>query len=136
MTIDIQAVAEEVFSALRAGQQIKSFTARMPSFNVDDAYRVAAAVRQLRESSGEQPVGRKIGFTNRTIWAEYDVYALIWGFVYDRTAHDLAEIDGRFSLASLIEPRIEPEIVFKLAAAPAAGMDDRALLRNIDWVAH
>jgi len=92
MTIDIQAVAEEVFSAVGAGQQIKSFTARMPSFNVDDAYRVAAAVRQLRESRGEKVIGRKIGFTNRTIWATYDVYAPIWGFVYDRTAHDLAEM--------------------------------------------
>ena len=25
------------------------------------------------------PVGRKIGFTNRTIWAEYNVYGPIWG---------------------------------------------------------
>jgi len=31
------------------------------------------------------PVGRKIGFTNRTIWAEYNVYGPICGYVYNRT---------------------------------------------------
>src|SRR5207245_2190399 len=34
------------------------------------------------------------------------------------------------------EPRIEPEIVFGLASAPAPGMDDAALLGCIDWVAN
>ena len=36
----------------------------------------------------------------------------------------------------LAEPRIEPEIVFKLAVAPAPGMGEGALLESIDWVAH
>jgi 2-oxo-3-hexenedioate decarboxylase len=34
------------------------------------------------------------------------------------------------------EPRIEPEIVFKLALAPTLGMDETALLDCVDWVAH
>ena len=41
-----------------------------------------------------------------------------------------------FSLAGLAEPRIEPEIVFRLAAAPTPDMDERALLGCIDAVAH
>jgi 2-oxo-3-hexenedioate decarboxylase len=53
--IDVQAVAAEAFSW------------RICSFNLDDAYRVTAAVRKMRETRGELPVGRKIGFTNRTI---------------------------------------------------------------------
>jgi 2-oxo-3-hexenedioate decarboxylase len=48
----------------------------------------------------------------------------------------LAEIGETCSLRSLAEPRIEPEIVFKLASAPAPGMDEKALLACIDWVAH
>ena len=71
------------------------------------------------------PVGRKIGFTNRTVWAEY---APIWGYVYDRTVHNLSEIGDTFPLVGLAEPRIEPEIVFKLAVAPAPGMGEEALL--------
>jgi 2-oxo-3-hexenedioate decarboxylase len=134
--IDIQAVAAEVFATLDTGRQISPFSSRLSSFNLDDAYRVTTAVRQMRESRGEMPVGRKIGFTNRTIWAEYNVYAPIWGYVYDRTVHDLAEIGDTFSLVNLAEPRVEPEIVFRLAVAPVPGMDEKTLLAGVDWVAH
>ncbi len=49
---------------------------------------------------GERPVGRKIGFTNRTIWAEYGVYAPIWGDMYDTTLRDLAATDGALDLGA------------------------------------
>jgi 2-oxo-3-hexenedioate decarboxylase len=81
----------------------------------------------MREACGEMPVGRKIGFTNRTIWAEYNVYGPIWGYVYNGTVQ--SRRDRRYVLAhGLAEPRIEPEIVFKLALVPAPGMDETALL--------
>jgi 2-oxo-3-hexenedioate decarboxylase len=134
--IEIQAVAAEVFGTLDTARQIEPFSSRISSFNLDDAYRVTAAIRRMRERRGEMPVGRKIGFTNRTIWAEYNVYGPIWGYVYNRTVHNLAEIGDTFSLMGLAEPRIEPEIVFKLALAPAPGMDETALLACIDWVGH
>jgi len=134
--IEVQGVAAEVFGTLDTGRQIEPFSSRISSFNLDDAYRVTAAVRKLREARGELPVGRKIGFTNRTIWAEYNVYEPIWGYVYNRTVHNLSEIGDTFSLEGLAEPRIEPEIIFKLAVAPAPSMDEGALLESIDWVAH
>ena len=132
----IQAVAAEVFGTLDTGRQIEPFSSRISSFNLDYAYRITAAVRQMRETRGEMPMGRKIGFTNRTIWAEYNVYEPIWGYVYNRTVHNLSEIGDAFSLVGLAEPRIEPEIVFKLAVAPAPGIDERTLLAGVDWVAH
>jgi len=134
--IDVQAVAADAFATLDTGRQIEPFSSRLSSFNLDDSYRVTAVVRQMREARGELPVGRKIGFTNRTIWAEYNVYESVWGYVYDRTVHNLSEIGDTFPLVRLAEPRIEPEIVFKLAVAPAPGMGERALLESIDWVAH
>jgi len=133
---ELQAIAVEAFAALETGHQISPFSARISAFDLDDAYRVTAAIRQMRETRGEMPVGRKIGFTNRTIWAEYNVYAPIWGYVYNRTVHNLAEIGDTFSLMGLAEPRIEPEIAFKLASAPAPGMNETALLACIDWVGH
>jgi 2-oxo-3-hexenedioate decarboxylase len=133
---ELQAIAAEAFAVLDTGYQISPFSARLSAFDLDDAYRVTAAIRQMREMRGEMPVGRKIGFTNRTIWAEYNVYGPVWGYVYDRTVHNLAEIGDTFSLVGLAEPRIEPEIVFKLALAPAPDMDETALLACIDWVAH
>src|SRR5690242_11817670 len=134
--IDIPAVAAEAFAQLGSGGQIAPFSSRFSSFNLEDAYRVTSKVKQLLAVRGEVPVGRKIGFTNRTIWAEYGVYEPIWGYVYDRTVHNLAEIGNTFSLLGLTEPRIEPEIVFGLAVAPARGMDERSLLACVDWVAH
>jgi 2-oxo-3-hexenedioate decarboxylase len=133
---DLDAIAAEAFAALGAGRQIAPFSGRFAGFGLDDAYRVTAAVRGKREARGERPIGRKIGFTNRTIWEEYRVYAPMWGYVYDRTVHDLAAAGGDFSLSGLAEPRIEPEIVFGLARAPAPGMDPRALIGCVEWIAH
>lgn len=56
-----------------------------------------------------------------------------WGYVYDRTVHDLAKT---LSLAPYAEPKIEPEIIAGLCAVPSPGMDDAALLSCIGWVAH
>src|SRR5262245_59032861 len=133
---DVAEIAAEALAALDSGRQIAPFSSRLAGFEIDDAYRVTAAVRKMREARGERVVGRKIGFTNRTIWSEYGVHAPIWGYVYDRTVHDLAGIGGTFSLAGLPEPRIEPEIVFGLARAPTPGMDERALLDCVAWIAH
>jgi len=135
MRADIHAIADEVFAALAAGRQITPFTSRPAGLTLDDAYRVTALLKGKREARGEKRVGRKIGFTNRTIWEEYKVYAPIWGYVYDSTVHDLSD-RATLPLAGLCEPRIEPEIVFGLASAPAADMDETALLSCVDWVAH
>ncbi|HYM33295.1 MAG TPA: hypothetical protein VEU47_18500 [Candidatus Cybelea sp.] len=134
--IDVQALAAEALSVLGTGRQIPPFSARFPGLDLATGYRAAAAVRQLRTARGEKPVGRKIGFTNRTLWAQYGVFAPIWGYVYDRTVRDLAASGHTFSLAGLAEPLIEPEIVFGLGAAPPPGSDEAALLDCIDWVAH
>ena len=134
--MDIQDIAKEVFAVLGTGRQIAPFSKASPDFGLEEAYRVTAAVRAAREAGGERAIGRKIGFTNRTIWAEYGVYAPIWGYVYDRTARDLSSDALQVSLKGLAEPRIEPEIVFGLAAPPAPGMDERQLIRCIDWIAH
>ncbi len=134
--MEVDSIAAEAFAVVRSGRQIAPFSGRYPGLQMEDAYRVTDAVRRKRETSGERPVGRKIGFTNRTIWAEYDVHAPIWGHVYDRTVHDIADTGDGFSLARLAEPRIEPEIMFGLATAPVRGMDDHSLLGCIEWVAH
>src|SRR5437879_4616072 len=95
---ELQAIAAEALAALDAGHQISPFSARLSAFDLDDVYRVTAAIRQMREMRGEMPVGRKIGFTNRSVWPEYGP---ICGYVYNRTVHNLAEIGDTFSLVGL-----------------------------------
>ena len=129
----LRLIAAEAFDAFNAGgRQVQSFSARHPGFTLDEAYRVTALANAMRVARGFRPLGRKIGFTNRRLWDEYGVRAPIWGYVYDRTMHDAAE---PLPLAPYSNPKIEPEIMFGLAAAPAPGMDDAALLSCIAWVA-
>ena len=95
------------------------------------AYRTALAVRALRVARGERPAGYKIGFTNRTIWARYGVFAPIWGTVYDSTlAHD-----GTVSLRGLCQPRLEPEVAFGIARTPPALPTLEQLFACVEWLA-
>ncbi|MGB8103522.1 MAG: hydratase [Pseudolabrys sp.] len=122
----LRKIADEAFTAFNSGgRHVQSFSARYPGFTLDDAYRVTALANELRVANGYKPVGRKAGFTNRQMWKEYGVSAPNWGYVYDRTLHDLAV---PLPLAPYTEPKIEPEIMFGLATAPSPGMDNAALL--------
>jgi 2-keto-4-pentenoate hydratase len=103
-------------------------------FDNAHAYQQALAVRRLREQRGEQPRGFKIGFTNRTIWPLYQVYAPIWGTVWDSTLR-LCEGEGRLSLDATCQPRLEPEVVFGLASTPPRAANLQAVFESIDWIA-
>jgi hypothetical protein len=78
MPADLQAIAGEVFATIRTGRQVSPFTSRPDGLTLDDAYRVSALVDRRPAARGEKRLGRKIGFTNRTIWEQYNVYAPIW----------------------------------------------------------
>ena len=101
----------------------------------DQSYDAALALHGRRVQDGWRPVGRKIGFTNRSIWARYGVYEPIWGTVYDRTLIRASDGIALVPLQGLAQPRIEPEICFGLRAAPrSSGLHD--VLAAIDWMAH
>lgn len=105
-----------------------------PGYDIAAGYRDALAVRALRVARGEVPRGFKIGFTNRTIWPRYGVFAPIWGSVWDST---LQQCDGQgvISLRAASQPRLEPEAVFGMASTPPANATLDQLLACIDWVA-
>ena len=127
--------ARTLLTALDSRRPTRPVSEYDPQLDLTAAYRIAGEIRRLREERGERVVGRKIGFTNRSIWAEYGVDAPIWGYMYDTTLHELPGAEP-FDTAGFLEPRIEPEIVFGLRGEPHAGMDETALLACIDWVAH
>jgi 2-oxo-3-hexenedioate decarboxylase len=129
-------VAAEVLVASNGGRQVQPFSSVYADFTLADAYRVAQRVRDIRVANGETPIGRKIGFTNRAVWDSSGLSAPIWGYMYDSTVRDLSSVNARFTLAGLVEPRIEPEIVLRVANSPHPDMSDDALLGCIDWVAH
>lgn len=131
-----ETIANTVLAALTENHQIAPFSRTAAGFDLAAAYEVTALLRAHRIARGERPVGRKIGFTNRTIWEEYKVYAPIWGDMYDDTVYDLAALPSDFPLSGMAEPRLEPEIIVRLARAPEPDMDETALLGCIEWIAH
>ena len=132
----IRTIAGELLHALDRGGTVPSIVARDPGFGWDEAYAVTAEILRLRRARGERTVGRKIGFTNRSIWAEYGATAPIWAHVYDRTFVTAERNRATLSLKSSARPRLEPEIAFKLKAPLAAGVTDPArVLESVEWVA-
>lgn len=101
---------------------------------LEPAYARALEVRARRVARGEKPVGYKVGFTNRTIWPRYEVYAPIWGTVYEGTLAHCA-LEGSLSLARTCQPRLEPECVFGMARTPPRGASLDELLASVDWIA-
>jgi 2-keto-4-pentenoate hydratase len=133
--MDAATIARTVLAAIDGGGQIEPFTARDAGFSQAAAYAVTAELRALRVARGETPVGRKIGFTNRNIWAEYGVFQPIWGDLYDTTVRDVTPGD-QVAVSQLPEPRIEPEIVLGLERDLSAGMSIEEIAGSVGWVAH
>ena len=125
-------LSRELIALHATPHEVPPFSERYPGLSADAGYQAAQALHEHRIASGWRPVGRKIGFTNRTIWPRYCVYEPIWGTVYDRTMVQAENNRARVPLAGLVNPRIEPEICFCLRASP----DGRPLVDCIEWMAH
>jgi hypothetical protein len=61
---------------------------------------------------------------------------LMWGYPYNRTVPGLPPSGMDVALTAFAEPRIEPEIIFAVRAATAAGINAGTPIERIDWVAH
>jgi len=129
-------VSEELVELAASGHTAPTFSSRFPRFDAAMGYRVALRLHRHRLAIGWNPVGRKIGFTNRNLWARYGVHEPIWGFVYDHTLIRARNDRAEVPLADLAQPRLEPEIAFSLKASPPRSHDPHVLLAAIDWVAH
>jgi 2-keto-4-pentenoate hydratase len=81
---------------------------------LERAYTIGRRLHERLEARGFKPIGRKIGFTNRAMWEEFNVSEPFWAHMYDQTVHFADGGHTRLSLAGMVAPRLEPEIVVKL----------------------
>lgn len=125
-------LARELISVHETPREVPPFSTSHPGLTAEAGYAAAQALHEHRVAAGWRRVGRKIGFTNRTLWTRYGVHEPIWGTVYDRTLIRAPHNSARVPLRGLVNPRIEPEICFGLRAAPRGG----DLLDCIEWIAH
>src|SRR6478735_1554479 len=102
-------LAEELIALSHSTRERPPFTDTYPDLTPGEGYDAAAALHRYRVANGWTPLGRKIGFTNRTIWPRYGVYEPIWGTVYDRTLSLAEDERAVVRLGGLMNPRIEPE---------------------------
>ena len=133
---DLHAMARRMKAAQDQARQLEPLTSQSSGFDVSAAYAVAHLVHDARLAEGAVPVGRKIGFTNPQMWSQYGVGEPIWAYIYDRTVQRLSTPHARCDMGRLVQPKIEPEIVFHFRSAPPVGGDLAAILDSIDWVAH
>lgn len=130
------ALAAELVSLHEAPREVPPFSDRYPELTPEAGYRAARHLHAHRVAQGWRPRGRKIGFTNRTLWPRYGVFEPMWGWVYDETLLYALNGRARVPLAGLVQPRIEPEIAFTLKAAPLHSGDLDDLLEAIECVVH
>jgi 2-oxo-3-hexenedioate decarboxylase len=133
---DIAAIATRLISAYDNATQIAPITEADPTFDVPAAYEVLREIANRRRiAQGWQAVGRKIGFTNTTIWSRYGVYQPMWAHIWTHSTHYARGGRAMLGLKSFVQPRIEPEVVFRLRSAVPPTNDPLAILRCVEWVA-
>jgi 2-keto-4-pentenoate hydratase len=132
---DVAAIAARLIDAYDGATTLAPISAGAPGFDVALAYEVLAEIERRRRAQGWRAIGRKIGFTNRTIWVRYGVYQPMWAHVYAHTVHFAPGGSATLPLASFVQPRIEPEVVFRLKSPLPAGDDPLAILACVEWIA-
>jgi 2-oxo-3-hexenedioate decarboxylase len=133
--LSASAIAAELIDAYDTRSYVEPFSVRGEAFDSDTAYDVLSQIERDRHERGWTPVGRKIGFTNRTIWELYGVPGPMWARMWDRTV--LFAESGVTSVAAdqFVQPRLEPEVVFKLASPIRVTDDPEQTLAGIEWIA-
>jgi 2-oxo-3-hexenedioate decarboxylase len=131
----IESLAGTLIDAYDNAQMLAPISASRDDFDVGAAYDVLLAIEARRRAQGWRSCGRKIGFTNRTIWPRYGVDRPMWAHVWTRTVRDAPAARATLPLAGFVQPRIEPEVVFGLAGAVPSDGDARAMLAAVAWIA-
>jgi len=139
--MDIHAIADEISQAYVSRQFLAAPLSTREGLDLDTAYAVEAELTRRRRAEGHRTVGRKVGYANKAAWRALKLETLVWAHMYDDTVvlpsgEESHSSPTRLSVAHMCAPRIEPEIVFKLARAVEPGSQDpAAILQSVEWLA-
>jgi 2-keto-4-pentenoate hydratase len=132
--MDPKALAAELTGAYVSRAIISAPSSREGGIDLDAAYAVEGEIAKARRAGGHQTVGWKVGYANKAMWRALELDTLVWAHLYDDTVRYADWNDATLSIASMVSPKIEPEIVFKLATVPASS-DPAAILDATEWYA-
>ncbi|MBS0577865.1 MAG: fumarylacetoacetate hydrolase family protein [Proteobacteria bacterium] len=107
-----EALAEELYQALRTRHTVVPLRTRHPQLGIDDAYAISLGILARRERAGERVIGKKIGVTSAAVQNMLGVHQPDFGFLTDRMH---IPDGGTVRIAdSMIQPRAEAEIALIL----------------------
>ena len=120
--------------ASESATMLEPISATVSRFDSTAAYEVLDRIAIRRRRQGWTQVGRKIGFTNRGIWEHFGVDRPMWAHMWSTTVMD-AKASTVVHLDRFVQPRIEPEVVFKLGERPQRAGSPSEMLRSVEWIA-
>jgi len=106
---DTQTVARALYEASRTRTLLRPPSNTFPSFGVAQGYEVQRRLRDLHVAEGTTCVGAKLGLTSRAKQLQMGVDTIVYGFLTEAMRLDIGE---PLAVASLAQPRVEPEIAF------------------------
>lgn len=105
-------VAEELRDAEERRAPVPLLTTRWPDLTWDDAREVARARDRLRLDAGDRHLGYKLGWTSAEMRAALGIDRPNWGSLWRSQVVSGGVID----LATLLHPKVEPELVYRCGA--------------------
>jgi 2-oxo-3-hexenedioate decarboxylase len=98
-------------------------------FDLDAAYALENEVKQLHVAAGHTVTGRKVGYANKAMWRILKLDTLVWAHMFDDTIHTAPAGHCDLAIRHFHSPRIEPEIVVKIADPGKEGVP------SFEWIA-
>jgi 2-oxo-3-hexenedioate decarboxylase len=134
--IDLRTLALEIVAAYAERRALATPPSSRDGLELATAYAVEGELVRMRREAGRKTVGVKVGFANKAVWRVMKLDTLVWAHMYDDTVRHANMNEATLSLAQMIAPKIEPEIVFKLKTPIGAGISDAAgALAAVEWLA-
>lgn len=96
--------------------------------DLDAAYAVQRGLIDARLAAGDQVVGRKIGATSEAVQNQLGVDQPDFGYLFD--VMDVST-DRPISMRTLVQPRVEAEVAFRLAQDIAPATEDEITLELV-----
>src|SRR6478735_8874440 len=131
---DARKLAKEFAGAYHSKTFVAPPSSREGGLDLATAYAVEHELMHLRQAEGHRTVGVKVGFANKAMWRALKLDTLVWGHMYDDTVRFSKNDEATLSIGAMVQPKIEPEIVFKLRSAIPPDADAATALASVEWL--
>src|SRR5262245_36013223 len=103
----LSSIADSLLAAYDNASLLPPISSHTPGFSQQEGYAVLERIAATRVARGWRAIGRKIGFTNTTIWERYGVDRPMWAHTWSNTVTLTTDGTASLALEGLVQPRIE-----------------------------